>query len=195
MLLQTRLFSRWSLPLMRKKRPKTKKITNSKSIYFEWAKAQSRQSARLFLQSSELGLPRPLIPWRVCFPLLWFRGRDILACGRSGGRGVSIRTRRQTLQVRWYSRFIFTFTVINQSMCEHLASWSGNTWEKGRGAIGYISDLAILTSLDTGEGEEGDVTRVEVVDRVKRVGWQAGPKIPPWMNVRKTVAISSPVSL
>ncbi len=28
--------------------------------------AQSKQSAKLFLQSSELGLPQPLTPWRVC---------------------------------------------------------------------------------------------------------------------------------
>ncbi len=31
---------------------------------------QSRQSARLFLQSSELGLPQPLTRRRVCPPLL-----------------------------------------------------------------------------------------------------------------------------
>ncbi len=36
--------------------------------------AQSRQSSRLFLQSSELGLLCPLNRRRVCPPLLWFRG-------------------------------------------------------------------------------------------------------------------------
>jgi hypothetical protein len=37
--------------------------------------AQSRQSAKLFLKSSELGLPQPLARRRVCHPPpLWFRG-------------------------------------------------------------------------------------------------------------------------
>ncbi len=36
--------------------------------------AQSRQSAKLFLQSSELGLPQPLTRRRVCPPPAWFRG-------------------------------------------------------------------------------------------------------------------------
>ncbi len=45
--------------------------------------AQSRQSDRLFLQTSELGLPRPLNHRRVCPPLLLFRG-DTLACGWGG---------------------------------------------------------------------------------------------------------------
>jgi hypothetical protein len=35
-------------------------------------KPQSRQSAQLFLQSSELGLPHPLTRRRLCTPL-WFR--------------------------------------------------------------------------------------------------------------------------
>ncbi len=34
---------------------------------------QSRQSAKPFLQSSELGLPYPLNRRQVCSPLLWFR--------------------------------------------------------------------------------------------------------------------------
>jgi hypothetical protein len=34
---------------------------------------QSRQSAKLFLQSSDLGLPHPLARRRVCAPPLWFR--------------------------------------------------------------------------------------------------------------------------
>jgi hypothetical protein len=57
-------------------------------------RSQSRQSAKLFLQSSELGLPHPLTRRRVCSPLLWcapplwFRGRGTLASGR-GGEGTS----------------------------------------------------------------------------------------------------------
>jgi hypothetical protein len=34
-------------------------------------RSQSRQSAKPFLQSSELGLPHPLTRRRVCSPLLW----------------------------------------------------------------------------------------------------------------------------
>ncbi len=51
---------------------------------------QSKQSARLFLQSSELGPLHPLTPRRVCLPL-W----DTLACGRGGGE-VPIPSRRHT---------------------------------------------------------------------------------------------------
>ncbi len=37
---------------------------------------QSRQSAKLFLQSSELGLPHPFSRRRVCPPTLWSGGRE-----------------------------------------------------------------------------------------------------------------------
>jgi hypothetical protein len=69
---------------------------------FEEHATQSRQSARLILQSSELG-PRPTpSPAEECKPLHPVPGwRDTLACGRGGGR-VPIRTRGQTL---WYSRY------------------------------------------------------------------------------------------
>jgi hypothetical protein len=55
-------------------------------------KLQSRQSARLFLQSSELELPHSLTSRRVCSPFF------------GSGVGVPIQTRGQTL---WYSRYIF----------------------------------------------------------------------------------------
>jgi hypothetical protein len=49
------------------------------------SKTQSRQSARLFLQSSELCLSHPLIRWRV-FPLpLWFWVGAHLLAGEGGG--------------------------------------------------------------------------------------------------------------
>ncbi len=35
---------------------------------------QSRQSAKLYLKSSELGLPNPLSRRRMCPPTLWSRG-------------------------------------------------------------------------------------------------------------------------
>ncbi len=34
----------------------------------EWEQSQSKQSAKLFLQSSELGLPQPLARRRICPP-------------------------------------------------------------------------------------------------------------------------------
>jgi len=58
--------------------------------------SQSRQSAWLFLPSSELGLPHPLIP-----PLVQGGGASSLA---GPGVGVQIPTRGQTL---WYCRYIF----------------------------------------------------------------------------------------
>ncbi len=52
--------------------------------------AQSTQSTKLFLQSSELRLPHPLNRRRVCrgdCAPLWIRGggEGTLACGRAGG--------------------------------------------------------------------------------------------------------------
>jgi hypothetical protein len=66
--------------------------------------SQSRQSAKLFLQSSELGLPYPLSRRRVCPPALWSGGRGTLAGERGGGR-VPIPTRGHAL---WCSLYIST---------------------------------------------------------------------------------------
>ncbi len=62
---------------------------------------QSRQSAKTFLQSSELGLPHPLIRRRVCPPLVP-GGEGAQSLAGEGG-GVPIPTRGQIL---WYSRYI-----------------------------------------------------------------------------------------
>jgi hypothetical protein len=59
---------------------------------------QSRQSAKLFLQSSELGLPQPFTRRRVCPPSPGSGGRSTLAGEREVGR-VPIPTRGHTL---WY---------------------------------------------------------------------------------------------
>jgi hypothetical protein len=69
--------------------------------------AQSRQSATLFLQSSELGLPHPFSRRRVCPPTLLSEGKGTLACGRGIG-GVPIPTRGHTL---WCSLNISTLCV------------------------------------------------------------------------------------
>jgi hypothetical protein len=63
--------------------------------------AQSRQRAKLFLQSSELRLPHaPLTRRRVCpHPLAQGWEAHALACGRGVG-AVPIQTRGHTL---WYS--------------------------------------------------------------------------------------------
>jgi hypothetical protein len=71
----------------------------------ETANPQSRQSAKLFLQSSELGLPHPPLPAGECAPPpLWSGGEGTLACGRGVG-GIPIPTRGHTL---WCSIFIST---------------------------------------------------------------------------------------
>jgi len=67
-------------------------------------KAQSRQSAKLLLQSSELGLPQPLTWRRLCPPPFGSGGRGTLAGERGGGR-VPIPTRGHTL---WYSIYVCT---------------------------------------------------------------------------------------
>ncbi len=79
--------------------------------YRRWSGIQSRQSAKLFLQLSELGLHRPFTRRRVCTSLV-VPGEGLTRWGRGGGGGgVPKRTRGQTL---WYSRYICTL-------------WSG-TW-------------------------------------------------------------------
>ncbi len=66
---------------------------------------QSRQSAKISLQSSELGLPHPITPQAsVAPPPLVRGGRGILAGERGGGR-VLISTRGHTL---WYSIYMCT---------------------------------------------------------------------------------------
>jgi len=66
---------------------------------------QSRQSAKLFLKSSELGLPQPLTRRQMCPPPLHAPGsggRGTLAGKRGVGR-VPIPTRGHKL---WYSLYI-----------------------------------------------------------------------------------------
>jgi hypothetical protein len=72
--------------------------------------SQSRQNARLFLQSSELGLSPTPSPAGLCAPPPLFGSvwRDTLSCGRGGWR-VLIPSRGQTL---WYSRYICTLWLI-----------------------------------------------------------------------------------
>jgi hypothetical protein len=63
------------------------------------------QSARLFLQSSELGPPQSLTLRRVCPPPFGSAGGTHPLTGEGWVLGVPIRTRGQTL---WYSRYICT---------------------------------------------------------------------------------------
>jgi hypothetical protein len=84
---------------------------------------QSRQSARLFLQSSELGLPRPLNCRRVCPPLLWFGegGGGPHACGWGGHftelmwpRKVTLRS--QKISIKWLWPVKVTLKVIKRRL-------------------------------------------------------------------------------
>jgi hypothetical protein len=68
------------------------------------ATPQSRQSIKLFLQSSELGLPQPLTRRRVCLPPVLGGGAHSLA----RGLGESQFRRGHTL---WYSLYIYTYFV------------------------------------------------------------------------------------
>jgi hypothetical protein len=69
--------------------------------------AQSRQRAKLLLQSSELGLPQPLAHRRGSPPLFWGGGACTLAGERGVGR-VPIPTRGHT---QWYSLYIRTLCM------------------------------------------------------------------------------------
>jgi hypothetical protein len=84
--------------------------------------SQCRQSAKIFIQSSELGLPQPLARSRVCPPSpLWFRRRGTLAgergVGESQFRRGDIRCGTLCICTLWYvsksddSHSCFTFWV------------------------------------------------------------------------------------
>jgi hypothetical protein len=75
---------------------------------------QSRQSAKLFLQSSELELPQPLTRRRVCPPTPHppVLGGGAHSLARGVGR-VPIPTRRHRYTVvLWYSLYIRTLWLI-----------------------------------------------------------------------------------
>jgi hypothetical protein len=75
--------------------------------YRRWY-AQSRQSAKLFLQSTDLELPPR---WRVCPPTLWSGREGTLACGRGVG-GVPIPTRGHTLWCSMYISNLCRYVII-----------------------------------------------------------------------------------
>ena len=79
--------------------------------------AQSRQSARLFLQSSELA-PQPQ---EMVSPLLWFRGGDTLACGWGvhftelmWQRKVTLRSKK--IRIKWLWPVKVTLKVIKRHL-------------------------------------------------------------------------------
>ena len=79
--------------------------------------AQSRQSARLFLQSSELA-PQPQ---EMVSPLLWFRGGDTLACGWGvhftelmWQRKVTLRSKK--IGIKWLWPVKVTLKVIKRRL-------------------------------------------------------------------------------
>jgi hypothetical protein len=71
---------------------------------------QSRQSARFFLQSSELGPPHFFTHKRVCPPPPFGSGGTPLLAGEGGG---VVPTRGQTL---WFSRYVYMHFVIPSPM-------------------------------------------------------------------------------
>ncbi len=69
--------------------------------------AQIRQSARLFLQSSELGLPHPLIRSQVCPPFFGSGGRTYRIAGEGGGRGSQFGRGNR----HWYYSAVYMYFV------------------------------------------------------------------------------------
>jgi hypothetical protein len=74
-------------------------------IFLFWYLPQSRQSAKLFLQSSELGLPHPLPAGECAHPPLWLGGGGGTLAYERGVGGIPIPTREHT---QWYSVYIST---------------------------------------------------------------------------------------
>jgi hypothetical protein len=69
--------------------------------------SQSRQNAKLFLQSSGIGTPPTLHPQASVPPTLWYRWGH--TCWREGGGGrVPIPTRGHTV---WYSLYLYMYIL------------------------------------------------------------------------------------
>jgi hypothetical protein len=64
---------------------------------------QSRQNAKLFLQSSILGLPQPHTRRRVCPPPLWYRGEGHTRWRERGWESPNSDEVTYTVQCAWYS--------------------------------------------------------------------------------------------
>ncbi len=112
--------------------------------------SQSRQSAKLFLQSSKFGLPQPLTRRRVCPPPFGSGGRGTLA-GERGGVRVPIPTRGHTL---WYSLYMYFVTLLVYSSLGNYSKWSP---KNGQGEIHEtffdksLTTLLVYSSLCMGQ--------------------------------------------
>ncbi len=80
-------------------------MNNRVSESHQFATQQSRQSAKLFLKSSELGHPHPLTRRRVCPPPFVPGGSAHSLAGEGVHGGVPMRTRGNTMR---YSKYICT---------------------------------------------------------------------------------------
>jgi hypothetical protein len=70
---------------------------------------QSRQSAKRFLKSSELGLPQPLTCRRVCPPTLWSGGEGTLAGERRGWESPNSDEKTYTVALFIYVYFVTVY--------------------------------------------------------------------------------------
>ncbi len=109
--------------------------------------SQSRQSVKLFLQSSELGHPQPLARKRVPPPPFGSGGRSTLAGEKVGGR-VPIPTRGHTL---WYSIYIrtlwsdwFVETPYILYTCIYPTPSQPPTWSAHRSSPAIFSYIRVL---------------------------------------------------
>jgi hypothetical protein len=89
---------------------------------------QSRQSAKLFLQSSELGLAQPLTRRRVCPPPPPGSGGSGTLAGERGVGRVPIPTRGHTL---WYSLSIRTLCIIHPSSWKKICTRPSTNLQEG----------------------------------------------------------------
>jgi hypothetical protein len=99
-----------------------------------------RQSAKLFLQSSELGLslPQPLTRRRVCPPPSPGSGGSGTLAGERGVGRVPIPTRGHTL---WYSLFIYTYFVADTPQLPPSPRTWAHIW--GRYWSAKIDDISL----------------------------------------------------
>jgi hypothetical protein len=81
-------------------------MCHEKTCNIKWMLPQSRQSAKLFLQSLELGLPHPSPAGECAPPLVPREGHTRL---RERGGGVPVPRRGHSL---WYSLYLRTLWIL-----------------------------------------------------------------------------------
>ena len=108
-------------------------FSNRTAFYLQNYNPQSRQSAKLFLQSSELGLPPPLARRHVCPPPPLVQGEGApgtLAGVRGGWKSPNSGEGTYTVVLTLYNLFLLSIIMYDSSQRSSMCRWrrTGSTW-------------------------------------------------------------------